>query len=137
MLMDYEKLLDKGLKELPEESGKNERFEIPKVKGHIQGNKTIIVNFLQLADIFRRDSGHFLKFLLRELAAPGSLKDKRLILGRKISASLINDKIELYAKNFVLCKECRKPDTQILKEGKINILRCTACGARHSIRTKI
>ncbi|MAF51077.1 MAG: translation initiation factor IF-2 subunit beta [Nanoarchaeota archaeon] len=135
--MDYEELLDKGLKELPEDASKGERFEIPKVKGHIEGNKTIIVNFVQIANDLRREVEHLLKFLLRELAAPGNLDDKRLILGRKISAGQINEKIELYAKTFVLCKECGKPDTQIVKEGKINMLRCTACGARHNIKTKI
>ena len=135
--MDYEELLDKGIKELPEEVTSGERFEMPKAKGHIEGNKTIIVNFAQIADNLRRDSEHLLKFLLRELAAPGNLDDKRLILGRKISAGQINEKIELYAKTFVLCKECGKPDTQMYKEGKMNMLKCTACGARHIIKTKI
>ena len=92
--MDYEELLDKGLKELPEDASKGERFEIPKVKGHIEGNKTIIVNFVQIANDLRREVEHLLKFLLRELAAPGNLDDKRLILGRKISAGQINEKIE-------------------------------------------
>jgi translation initiation factor 2 subunit 2 len=135
--MDYEELLDKGIMELPEKSLKKDRFEIPKVKGHLEGNKTIISNFVYIADILRRNPEHLLKYLLRELATPGNLKDKRLILGRKISASQINDKIEAYTKNFVICSECGKPDTQMYKEGKVNILRCAACGARHAIKTKI
>ena len=135
--MDYEKLLEKGLKELPEDIQKSERFEIPKVKGHIEGNKTIVTNFTQIASVLRRDVDHLLKFLLRELATPGNLEEKRLVLGRKISASQINEKVELYTRTFVLCSECGKPDTQILKEGKLNVLRCTACGARQNIKTKI
>ncbi|MAG53055.1 MAG: translation initiation factor IF-2 subunit beta [Nanoarchaeota archaeon] len=135
--MDYDKLLEKGIKELPSISQEKDRFEIPKVKGHIEGNKTILINFTQIASTLRRDPDHLLKFLLRELATPGNLDEKRLVLGRKISSSQINEKIESYAKIFVLCKECGKPDTQIMKEGKANILRCTACGARHIIKTKI
>ncbi len=135
--MEYKELLEKGLKELPKNSLNKERFEIPKAEGHVEGNKTIIANFLQIASIFRRDPEHLLKFLLRELASPGYISDKRLILGRKINSKQINDKIELYAKIFVICKDCGRPDTQIYKEGRISILRCTACGARHSIKTKI
>ena len=135
--MDYEKLLEKGIKELPKDSLKKERFELPKAEGHVEGNKTIIANFVQIANTLRRDPDHLLKFLLRELASPGQIKDKRLILGRKISSNQINEKVELYAKTFVICKDCGKPDTQIYKEGKINVIRCSACGARHSVKTKI
>ena len=135
--MNYEDLLEKGIKELPKDSLKKERFEIPKAEGHIEGNKTIIANFVGIANTLRRDPDHLLKFLLRELAAPGQIKDKRLILGRKISSNQINEKVELYAKTFVICQECGKPDTQIYKEGRVNVIRCSACGARHSVKTKI
>ena len=69
--MDYEKMLEKARKELPESVLKTERFEIPKVKGHIQGNRTIISNFNQIAKTLRREPEHLLKFVLKELAAPG------------------------------------------------------------------
>ncbi|MBU2639754.1 MAG: translation initiation factor IF-2 subunit beta [Nanoarchaeota archaeon] len=135
--MDYKELLEKGLKELPEIGTAKERFELPKVEGHIEGNKTIVVNFVQIANILRRDPEHLLKFLLRELASPGYIDDKRLILGRKISPKQINDKIELYAKTYILCRDCGKPDTQVYKEGRLNVIRCAACGARHNIKTRI
>jgi len=37
---DYKKLLKEVRKELPEHIFHKERFEIPKVSGHIQGNRT-------------------------------------------------------------------------------------------------
>ena len=41
MKFDYKELLEKGRKELPESLKVTAgRFEIPKVKGHIEGNKT-------------------------------------------------------------------------------------------------
>ena len=134
---DYKKLLKQGIEKLPEKLTKKERFEIPKVVGHIEGNKTIITNFNQIISILHRDIQHLLKFLLRELATPGTLEKNRLILGRKISSSKINEKIALYAKTFVLCPECKKPDTQLIKENKILQIKCTACGAKHTIRAKI
>ena len=131
---NYEEMLEQGIKNLPERSVNKERFEIPKVQGHIEGNKTIINNFLQIAGQLRRNPEHLLKFLQRELATPGIVKDGRLILGRKISSSQINEKIEKYAKSFVICKECGKPDTQLIKDGPAQMIKCMVCGARHPAR---
>jgi translation initiation factor 2 subunit 2 len=135
--MNYETLLDRAEKNLPEKVIIKERFEMPKVKGRIEGNKTIITNFNQIVTILRRDQKHVLKYLLRELAAPGIIIGQRLSLGRKISSQLINAKLQKYANEFVICKDCKRPDTQILKEGKILVLKCTACGAKHPIKSKI
>lgn len=135
--MDYDKLLERAKKNLPEKSNFKERFEIPKVKGHIEGNKTIITNFQQIASTLRRDEKHMLKYLLRELAAPGNIDGQRLIIGRKINSAIINEKIEKYANEFVICQECGKPDTQTIKEGQVLMLKCTACGAKHPIKSKV
>jgi len=133
----YEKLLEKGRKELPEEVLKAERFEIPKVKGHIQGNKTIISNFYQIAAILRRETEHLMKFILRELATPGNLTKNALIIGSKVSASRVNEKIQQYADAFVICSECKKPDTKLMREDKVVFMKCQACGAKHPIKAKV
>lgn len=134
---DYERILARARSRLPESVLIKERFEIPKVLGHIQGNKTIITNFIQICNNFRRDPNHLLKYLQRELATPASIDGPRLILGRKISSSLINSKIGRYANEFVLCYECKKPDTQIIKEDRVSLIKCTACGAKHPIKTRL
>jgi len=133
----YEELLRKAKSSLPELKVSSERFEIPKAIGRIQGNKTIISNFANIAKTFNRDSSHLLKYLLRELASPGSLEGPRLILGRKIPASLINDKIKQYAEEFVLCHVCKKSDTILIKEERITIMKCTACGAKNPVKARI
>jgi translation initiation factor 2 subunit 2 len=135
--MDYKELLQKARKELPESVKKVERFEIPKVKGHIEGNKTIISNFQQIATVLRRPVEHLLKYVLRELATPGEMRKGAFIIGTKISASRINEKIQQYANEFVICPECKRPDTQLTKEDKITFMKCLACGARHPIKSKI
>nr|MBI4157137.1 translation initiation factor IF-2 subunit beta [Candidatus Woesearchaeota archaeon] len=136
-MLSYDDLLKRAQKDLPQELHSGERFEIPTAKWHTQGNKTIISNFNQIADIFRRDQLHLLKFLQRELATPAEIDGPRLILGRKILSALINAKIELYARTFVLCKECGKPDTKITKEDGFNFIKCTACGAKNPIKSRI
>lgn len=138
MKFNYKELLEKGREELPESlKSTGERFEMPKAKGHLEGNKTIISNFLQIANDLNREPNHLLKFLQRELATPAIITGQRLVLGRKLSASQINQKIQLYAGTFVLCPDCKRPDTQLKKEGNVLFLKCTACGAKHPIRTKI
>ena len=135
---DYKSMLDNVRKNLPEAVFIKERFEIPKVMGHIQGNRTVISNFLQIASTLRRDVDHLLKFVLKELATPGEIKKSgALLLGTKVPASRINDKIRQYANEFVLCLECGKPDTQIIKEGELTYMKCTACGAKNFVKAKI
>ncbi len=136
-MQTYEELLKKAREKLPEKQITTERFEIPKVKGHVQGNKTVISNFTQIASIFGREQEHLLKYLQRELATPASIDGPRLVLGRKLSASLINSKVEQYALDFVLCKICKKPDTHLIKENKVLFMKCQACGAKNPIRARI
>lgn len=125
----------KKVKQVSNEKG--ERFELPKVKGYFEGKKTIITNFSQVADHIRRDHNHFQKFLLRELATSGHRDGERLILNIKVPSAKINQKIEEYAKEFVLCRECKKPDTELIKENRLSFIHCLACGAKHSVRSKI
>jgi len=136
MVEDYEKLLDSAYKDI-KPIKHSERFEIPKIRGHLEGNKTILTNFPQIASALRRDINHLLKYLLRELATSGTIKDNRVILQRKISSNKINEKISDYSKEFVLCKECKKPDTELIKEHGFSFVHCLACGAKHSVRSKI
>ncbi len=130
----YEKLLEEAYKKIKPIEGKNERFEIPVIEGHFEGKKTILTNFFQIASYIRRDPEHFQKFLLKELATPGQKEGDRIILNNKIPSAKINQKVEQYVKEFIICKECGKPDTELVKEDRINIMHCLACGAKHPVR---
>jgi len=134
---NYEKLLEKAYKEVKQVSSNGERFEIPNVEGHFEGKKTILTNFSQIITHIRRDSEHFQKFLLKELATSGQKEGDRLVLNMRVPSKKINQKIEQYVNEFVLCKECKKPDTEITKEDRLSFLHCLACGAKHPIRGKI
>ncbi len=136
-MTDYEKLLDEAYGKVKKVEGAGDRFEIPKAKGHFEGKKTILTNFMQIASHIRRDINHFLKYLLKELAASGQIDGERLILNIKVPSAKINDKIESYVKEFVLCKECGKPDTKLTKQDRLTFVHCLACGAKHPVRSKI
>ncbi len=134
---NYEDMLKDAYKNVKQVEGAGERFETPKIEGRYQGKKTILTNFFSIAQQLRRDPKHLEKFLLKELAASGTINGERLILNMKVSRSKIDKKIEEYTREFVLCKECGKPDTEIKKEDRLTFLKCLACGAKHTIRAKI
>jgi len=139
---EYEKLLEeayKKVKQVSKGSKNSGRFEIPKIEGHFEGKKTILTNFSQIINYLRRDEGHLQKFLLKELATSGQKDGDRLVLNNKIPSTKINPKIEEYVKEFILCKECKKPDTELIKEhhSRLTFIHCLACGAKHSVRSKI
>jgi len=136
-MTNYEELLEEAHKKIKKVDNTESRFEIPKIEGHFEGKKTILTNFLQIASHIRRKPEHFQKFILRELATSGNIEGDRLILNNKIPSAKINSKIEDYVKEFVLCKECKKPDTEIIKEDRLTFVHCLACGAKHSVRSKI
>jgi len=136
-MTNYEELLNEAYKKIKPVESKIERFEIPKAEGMIEGNKTIITNFKQICLHLRRKPEHLAKFLQRELAAPGTIEGERLILIKKVPSIRINEKIKEYVEEFIICKECKKPDTELVKQDEFMFLHCLACGAKHSVRAKI
>ena len=133
-MASYEELLKKAQEELPEQVKGSERFVLEKIRGHLEGSKTILVNLKKIAKDLSRDENHLLKYLLRELATPGKIVRGRVILGAKVAASTINKKIKKYASEFVFCSECNKPDTELTEEKSIMYLKCLACGVKKPVK---
>ncbi len=130
---DYEKLLEHFYKSLPQKAKSNERFEIPPSVVEIHGNRTIIKNFDTICRTLRRKPQYLSKFLLKELAVPGEISGGKLELQGRFLSKIIDEKIKKYFNNYVVCKECGRPDTRIVEEGKTKILVCEACGARRVV----
>lgn len=133
--MDYEALLTQAKEQLPEVSEAKSRYEVPKVKGHVQGNATIISNFVAIAEAMRRPLSHILKFLNRELGTKGVVKQQKFVIfNTKIPAARINEKVALYSEKYVICPTCKAPDTKIEKVGMAVNLQCSACGTKTPLR---
>ena len=136
-MTSYEQLLEKAYKQIKVVDTSSTRFEIPKVKGLVSGKNTIITNITEIANYIRRPIDHLAKFLFKELATSGKMEHDRLILHAKLNSQRVNEKIELYVKDFVLCGECKKPDTEIISEKGIKFKHCLACGAKYPVKSKI
>lgn len=133
-MKSYKEMLKEAEKKISKDTTKTHRLEIPSPKVIIQGNRTFITNFTDIINSIRRDPKHLAKFLFRELAKPGHVDGNRLILQGKVIRSLVEKKIEDYIKEFVYCKECNRPDTNLVKEDRIVFMKCEACGAKQVIR---
>ena len=132
---NYESLLDEAYEKVKKVDKNSERFELPKIEGYFVGKKTVVSNFSQIASYIRRKPEHFQKFLIKELAASGHIEGEKLILNIRIPSSKIKNKIDQYVKDFVICKECGKPDTELVKEDRIRVVHCLACGAKHPVHS--
>jgi len=130
----YEQMLKEAEKKISRDASKDKRLEIPPANVIIQGNKTFITNFIEITNSIRRDPKSLAKFLFRELAKAGHIDNNRLVLQGKVMKNLVQSKIDSYIKEFVYCKECNRPDTNILKEDRLLFLKCEACGAKQPLR---
>lgn len=129
--MDYDEMLDRGLEETPEIEGDSERFEVVDADVRQEGNVTVVENFQQLCRDLGRDEDHLMKFLQDEVGTSGHIDESgRARLTGDFDSRRIDDAIDAYAEEFVLCSECGLPDTKLDREQGAVILRCEACGAR-------
>jgi len=135
-LDEYMLLLDKAKSKLPHETEVHERLKIPEAEIMVEGKTTVIRNFSEIADVIRRDPQHMFGYLLRELGTAGTLEGKRATFKGNISNSQVQDRLSRYVDEYVMCSECNRPDTKIVKEGRVQILVCETCGAHRPVRVR-
>ena len=131
---DYEKLLEKAYSKVKVVQTGSDRYNIPVVEGQVAGKNTIITNISQIASYLRRYLEHLSKYLQKELATSGKIENERLVLNTKLSSQKVNEKVHAYSKEFVICPECGKPDTEIITEKGVKFKHCLACGAKSPVR---
>jgi len=132
--LGYEELLARAKKALPAALSSGERFQVPPPDVVIEGKTTILRNFEDIVGAIRRDPNMVLTYLLRELGTAGALEGRRVVFKSKVTGQQIEDRVKSYVEAYVLCQECGRPDTRLVKEGRIAMLECDACGARRPVK---
>lgn len=132
----YEALLDRARSLLPETTRSSERFTVPTAEVMYDGKNTVIRNFKEVTEQLRREPEHLLGYLARELGCPGVLDGPRGVLKSKATADQINQRIRDYTAKFVMCSECKRPDTHLDKAGRVPMLICEACGAQRPVHVR-
>lgn len=132
----YEDLLKSAYSHISEKTESSERFVVPEAKAYIEGKTTILENFAEIADTVRRDKDHMMKYMLGEMGTSGKIDGNRAIFNGKFEISLVKMIIKSYVDDYVICSECGKPDTRLVKDDRILLLRCDACGGHRPVRKR-
>lgn len=133
---DYEIYLSRAYDKLPDIKTSDERFVIPDPKVFSEGKTTVFENFNQIADVLNRDPEHIMKFLTKEVGTAGKIDGQRAIFQGKFTALSFAEQINSYVEDYVICSECGRPDTKLVKSERILMLKCDACGAHRSVRKR-
>ena len=132
----YEALLKKAYEQVTEPTESVGRFTVPEARTYIECKTTVFENCSEIADTLRRDRDHFMKFLLGELGTAGKIDGNRAIFNGKFENTLINNLVKSYVDDYVICSECGKPDTRLVKDDRVLLLRCDACGGHRPVRKR-
>jgi translation initiation factor 2 subunit 2 len=134
-MRSYEELLEKALMELPQKKeARGERFEVPRVRVQREGSRTLIKNFSQIAKALNRSEDHLFKYIVKSMGTAGFLEAGRLVLQGKFTENEVQKEIDDYVRRYVICRECGAPDTELIREERVLMIRCLACGAKYPAR---
>lgn len=131
----YDSILQRAKLQLPEISISDSRFVIPQIDSRVEGNRTFFRNFKEVINTLNRPDPHFLKFLTNELGTSGNIEGTRAIFQGKHPKLQISKLLDRYVKDYVICSVCGKPDTKFISQGRVNMLKCDACGAQTNLRS--
>ena len=131
---DYDALLDRARERLPKDIRARSRWTMPAPDILIEGSQTILRNFVDIVNAMDRDANHVYQLLLIELGTSGTREQVRVLFTGRVPPIRIKEKLVAYVKAFILCDQCRAPDTRFIKEGRTSLLKCQACGATRPVR---
>lgn len=133
---DYKKLLKNVLRESSTESVIQERFKLPSIDVFYEGNTTVLKNFDKISQTVNREADQILKFFLGGLGTAGEIDGSRVVFQGRIPLKNIQNKMKEYIDTYVMCSECNRPDTHLVKKGRTILIRCDACGAFRSVKSR-
>lgn len=112
-----------------------------KIEGKGNGIKTVVANLPSVAQSLARPPSYIIKYFGFELGAQTNTnpKDDRWIINGAHQSDKLQESLDGFINKFVLCKDCKNPETEfVVKDGRI-LLDCKACGQRTNvdIRSKL
>lgn len=117
-------------------SNGSKSYKIPPPQCLREGNKkTIFANLAEICKRMKRSDEHVIQFLFAELGTTGSVDgSKRLVIRGKFQQKQIENVLRRYIVEYVTCKTCRSPDTELTKgENRLYFVQCRSCESRRSV----
>ncbi len=129
-------LVDRAYEKLNE----NDRFAnkskmiLEKPNVTFANKKTTVGNFRSICNKIKRKELDVKNFFDSELSAKTSIDGSgALIACGRFRQDGIHKILVRYIKEFVICKECTSPNTEITKENRITYLACNQCLSNKAI----
>ncbi|KAF2794833.1 hypothetical protein K505DRAFT_274424 [Melanomma pulvis-pyrius CBS 109.77] len=117
-------------------SSGSKSYKIPPPQCLREGNKkTIFANISEICKRMKRTDEHVTQFLFAELGTSGSVDgSRRLVIKGRFQQKQIENVLRRYIVEYVTCKTCRSPDTELNKgENRLYFVTCNSCGSRRSV----
>lgn len=128
--MEYDSALTRAYDALPERPGDaGSRLTIPDPAGETDGSFTRLTNVGDIADALSRDPEHLHRAIQREFGTSGQFDGDRARYSGSFTVDDFEAAVEDYVEEYVTCSECGLPDTRLVREDGVEMLRCDACGA--------
>lgn len=111
-------------------------IKLPPPKLMLKGTRRVcIMNFDKICSALRRPADHVMYFMQVEFGTQVSIDEetKTVIIKGKISQRMVEMALSRYAKEYVLCKQCKSSDTVLEKENRLFFISCQHCKARVSV----
>ncbi|QVM09386.1 hypothetical protein D8B26_004047 [Coccidioides posadasii str. Silveira] len=111
-------------------------YKIPPPQCLREGNRrTIFANIADICKRMKRSEDHVTQFLFAELGTSGSVDgNRRLVIKGRFQQKQIENVLRRYIVEYVTCKTCRSPDTELNKgENRLYFVTCNSCGSRRSV----
>jgi len=111
------------------------RYKMPTVLGKIEGRgngiKTVIENVTEVAEALDRTPGEINKFFGCELGAQTSYSEEteKAVVNGAHTDHTLQDMMHRYIETFVLCPNCRLPESTYKIKNDLIYHRCAACGS--------
>ncbi|KAK0758428.1 hypothetical protein N5P37_008826 [Trichoderma harzianum] len=111
-------------------------YKIPPPQCMREGNrKTVFANIADISKRMKRTEEHLTAYLFAELGTNGSVDgNRRLVIKGRFQQKQIENVVRKYIIEYVTCKTCRSPDTELNKgENRLYFITCNNCASRRSV----
>jgi translation initiation factor 2 subunit 2 len=128
--MNYTDALDRAIDAMPDRTIQSgSRLTVPDPEGETDGAFTRLTNIGEISNALGREAEHLHSHFQQEFATSGQFEDGRGRYSGSFDIADFDAAIEAYVDEFVTCSECGLPDTRLVREDGVDMLRCEACGA--------
>uniref|UniRef100_A0A1I7ZPT3 Eukaryotic translation initiation factor 5 n=1 Tax=Steinernema glaseri TaxID=37863 RepID=A0A1I7ZPT3_9BILA len=115
------------------------RYKMPRLQAKIEGKgngiKTVIANMVEIGKSLDRPPAYLTKYFGCELGAQTKIdtENGRHIVNGDHDANKLQDILDGFIRNFILCPACDNPETRLNVKNRMIHSTCKACGHKFTI----